>query len=127
MLTILYIVYLAISTCFSRTKFLWHPYVQLGLDGLFLIFWIAVCAVAQPTCTQFMDACANWMSTHVGLITWSNLELSCGLYECFCKPYTTSSGTVKRWLTSATSKTESTGIKITTKVADRQGVGAALV
>jgi hypothetical protein len=66
---------------------------------------------------------------YYGRITWSNLALGCNEYgECSCAPYTSSSGTVKRAIsTSSTTKAESTGLKITTKVAERQGVGAALV
>ena len=75
-----------------------------------------------------MNACNNWMSTYYGRINWSNLALGCDEFgECACAPYTSSSGTVKRRMTSAASKAESTGVKIATKVADRQGVGAALV
>ena len=128
-LTLLYIIYLFISTCSSRTKFLWNPFVQLGLDGVFVIFWIAACAVAKPTCAQFENACRAWIYTAIGEARyWSDLEIGCDDFgSCTCLITSTSTNTMKRRFSTPSASGARTGVKIVDKLSESQGVGAALV
>jgi hypothetical protein len=98
------------------------------VDGLILIFWIAACAVAKPTCAQFENACATWMSTAIDQAKyWSNLEIGCDIYGCTCFTSTSSSNSVKRGFTSPAANEAKAGVKIVDKLSESQGVGAALV
>ena len=108
----------------SKTP-LWNRGLQLTLDAIFIIFWIAAAATSQETCSDLCNACG-----YHGQNVWSG-ETQC---TCDYKPYAlmrrqhqTSSLVSRAGSTSEDEAAASSAFRKAEEIGIRKGMDAALV
>ena len=58
----------------------WNTWLQIGLDAVFFILWVAAAATSSPDCSDLCSACSRYDDGSGSWTVWSG-NLVCNCWE----------------------------------------------